>query len=106
MRETRGFSGASKKVMSFLVGLAMLSSFLNPQVSGVRRFEVYHADPYVVVMLLMGQSPPYPEVSTLTGWISGMVSPSGEGTLTGVRGRFIVNPADNSIWFIPLRDGS
>jgi hypothetical protein len=66
------------------------------------RVEVRHADPWVIVMLLRGESPPYPEMSTLglfgvpqrQGGISsgGWLIP--EGTL-------VVNPADNSILYKP-----
>ncbi len=97
------FLGRLSFMMGWLAGLVVFSGLLKPPMWGVQRFEVFHADPYVVVMLLVGQSPPYPEVSTVMG---GRAFLAGEGDLGGVRGRFVVNPADNSIWFIPSRSGS
>jgi hypothetical protein len=65
------------------------------------RIPVYHADPYLIVMLLNDQQPPYPEMSTLA--IFGFMPQAQTGANTRLRGRFIVNPGDNSIWFLPDR---
>lgn len=66
------------------------------------RVEVRHADPWVIVMLLQGESPPHPEMSTL----SLFGAPQGQGGISSggwliPEGTLIVNPADNSILYKP-----
>ncbi|GIV03306.1 MAG: hypothetical protein KatS3mg015_2136 [Fimbriimonadales bacterium] len=85
--------------------LAQLSQFgdASVQPGGWYRLEVRHADPWVVAMLLRGESPTYPEMSTL-----GLFGGASSGTPTGSRwlipeGTLIVNPADNSILYRPYR---
>lgn len=66
------------------------------------RVEVLHGDPWVIVMLLRGESPPHPEMSTL-----GLLGvPQRQGGISSggwliPEGTLIVNPADNSILYKP-----
>ncbi len=67
------------------------------------RIKVRHADPYFIKGMLEGQSLLSPELSTalnfmgLPGGAVNMIDKMFEG------GTFIVNAADNSIWWIPTR---
>ncbi len=67
------------------------------------RFRVQHADPYAIVAMLQGQQIPYPELSTLA--MFGFQLPQGAqaGQSFVPEGTFIVNPTDNSIWYLPRR---
>lgn len=67
------------------------------------RIRVYHADPYVLVALLEGRQVPFPEMSTLAvfGFQPGQSGQQGQGFYP--QGTFIVNPTDNSIWYLPRR---
>lgn len=68
------------------------------------RIEVLHADPWVIMSLLQGFSPPYPEMSTLG--IFGFTPTLGQGGEWLIpRGILVVNPADNSIIYLPARGG-
>ncbi|MER3414294.1 MAG: hypothetical protein C4341_08720 [Armatimonadota bacterium] len=66
------------------------------------RVEVRHADPWVAAMLLRGESPPHPEMSTL-----GVFNiPQRHGGISSggwliPKGTLIVNPTDNSILYKP-----
>ncbi|KAA0225984.1 MAG: hypothetical protein HND42_09295 [Armatimonadetes bacterium] len=73
-----------------------------PRSSEPIRIEVRHADPYLIVALLKGLQPPFPELSTLG--IFGYQFPLNESRNPFVRGLLIVNPADNSILFFPERE--
>lgn len=85
--------------------LLQLSQFgdASLQPGGWYRVEVRHADPWVVAMLLRGESPLYPEMSTL-----GLFGDPRAGNQVGGRwlipeGTLTVNPADNSILYRPNR---
>ena len=65
-----------------------------------RIVHVQHADPYLLVALLMGLSPVSPEISTAGGPM-----PQGQtGNWLIPEGKLIVNPTDNSIIYIPKKD--
>jgi hypothetical protein len=82
------------------------------------RIRIRHADPWAVKTLLEGGELRFPELSTILnlggapgggmqgGGAGGGQRPGGQGG-TGnawfVGGKLIVNPTDNSIWFIPDR---
>lgn len=74
-----------------------------PPSSDPIRIEVRHADPYLIVALLKGLQPPFPELSTLG--VFGYQLPQDETRNPFVRGLLIVNPADNSILFFPDQRG-
>jgi len=64
-----------------------------------RIVHVQHADPYLLVALLMGMSPTQPEISTAGGQL-----PQGQGGMWLIpEGKLIVNPTDNSIIYIPKK---
>lgn len=67
------------------------------------RIKVRHADPWFVKAMLEGQPMLSPEVSTLFNF---MGLPSGAANMIDKMfegGTFIVNAADNSIWWIPTK---
>ncbi len=67
-------------------------------------YYVQHGDPYVIVMLLMGQSPPFPEMSTARIIFGGQFATQQQnGRWFIPEGTLMVNPADNSIWYIPKK---
>lgn len=66
------------------------------------RYQVQHADPYLIVMLLTGQSPRMPEISTAAMFF-GMPQQQQGGNWLIPEGTLIVNPADNSIWYVPKK---
>ena len=67
------------------------------------RIQVRHADPWFVKAMLEGQTLFSPELSTVLGFMGlptgavNMIDKMFEG------GTFIVNAADNSIWWIPTQ---
>jgi len=66
------------------------------------QIRVRHADPWAIKALLEGQSITAPELSTvlaLMGMPAGATQGSGKPLFDD--GKFIINPADNSLWFIP-----
>jgi hypothetical protein len=67
------------------------------------RIKVRHADPWFVKGMLEGRPLVSPELSTL---LNGMGFPEGAVNMiskTFENGKFVVNPTDNSIWWIPNR---
>jgi len=67
------------------------------------RIKVRHADPWFVKGMLEGRPLVSPELSTL---LNGMGFPEGAVNMiskTFENGKFMVNPTDNSIWWIPNR---
>lgn len=63
------------------------------------RITIRHADPWFVVRMLEGVQVQFPELSTLQ--IPGLLAPPGGTGLALFKGKFVVNPTDNSIWFYP-----
>lgn len=67
------------------------------------RIKIRHADPWFVKGMLEGRPLVSPEMSSILGGIGfpegavNMISRAFE------NGKFIVNPTDNSIWWIPNR---
>lgn len=87
-------------------GLIASSTIAQEITHGLRpvRIVVRHGDPWVIVSLLKGQSPPFSELSTLAWFLGGLpleFGPSAGGI--GPEGTYIVNPADNCIYFLPRR---
>ena len=77
------------------------------------QIKIRHADPWLIAALLNGENPLSPEMSVtygLPGFGGGPGGGQGGGQQGQNRGggqslikggRIIINPADNSIWFIP-----
>jgi hypothetical protein len=65
------------------------------------QLRVRHADPWAVKALMEGQQIMSPEISTILN-LMGMPPQMSQGA-NGLfnDGKFIVNPADNSLWFFP-----
>lgn len=66
------------------------------------KIQVMHADPWFVVAMLEGRPVVSPEISTILGFM-GVPPQAGQALNQLFKGKFIVNAADNSIWFIPDR---
>jgi len=65
------------------------------------RIQVRHADPWAVKTMLEGGQIQSPELSTILALMGGQPpAPGGNGGLFP-DGKFMVNPTDNSLWFIP-----
>lgn len=64
------------------------------------KFHVNHADPYFIVAMLEGRLVVSPEMSTILGFV-GIPPEAGQGLNRLFKGRFVVNAADNAIWFFP-----
>lgn len=65
----------------------------------VIRIRVNHADPWFIVAMLEGWNPMSPELSTIFNAIG---APQAGTALNRLfKGKFIVNPTDNSILFFP-----
>lgn len=64
------------------------------------RIPVYHADPWFIVAMLEGRPVVSPELSTLFGMM-GMPPEVGQGLNGLFKGKYVINAADNSIWFYP-----
>lgn len=70
----------------------------------VLKFRVNHADPWFIVAMLEGWNPVSPELSTIFGAIG---APQAGNALNRLfKGKFVVNPTDNSILFFPDPNGS
>lgn len=88
-----------------LVGLIAVTAFGQNAPPRQRRqpvqIRVRHADPWAVKTLLEGGQLISPELSTILA-LMGAPPPVTQGA-NGLfqDGKFIVNPADNSLWFIP-----
>ena len=65
------------------------------------RIQVRHADPWAIKTLLEGGQLQSPELSTILALMGSAPPANGNGTPLFPDGKFIVNPADNSLWFIP-----
>ena len=64
------------------------------------RIPIRHADPWAIKAMLEGRPIVSPELSTVL--LLGGQAPAGTAVNALFRnGRFVVNPADNSLWFIP-----
>ena len=70
-----------------------------PPSAEMHRIAVYSSDPWRIVAILRGIRVPLPELSTLS--IFGFAFTGGQGTVPMFPGRFMVNPTDNSIWYLP-----
>jgi hypothetical protein len=66
------------------------------------RIPVRHADPWLVKALLEGRQALAPEMSTVFA-ILGLPETTADGVNGLFRGRIVVNPTDNSLWFFPER---
>lgn len=71
------------------------------------QIRVRHADPWAIKALLEGQSITAPEISTILA-LMGMPQQAQQSAQNAGKalfddGTFIVNPGDNSLWFIPNR---
>lgn len=66
------------------------------------RIPISHADPYLIMALLRGESPLSPELSAIPGFM-GLGQPAAGGRSLIEGGRILFNPTDNSIWFVPDR---
>lgn len=78
------------------------------------RIPVRHADPWLIKALLEGREVRTPEISTVAA-LMGMAAGPGGGAAAGAAGagiplftggRFVINPADNSLWWFPDRPRS
>ena len=67
------------------------------------RIAVQHADPWMIVAMLEGRPVVSPEISTLFGAL-GMPPQVAQGLNSLFKGKFVVNPTDNSIWFFPVQN--
>lgn len=65
------------------------------------QIRVRHADPWAVKTLLEGGQLRSPEISTVMALMGVPQNNQGTGTPLFPDGKFIVNPGDNSLWFIP-----
>lgn len=65
------------------------------------QIRVRHADPWAIKAMLEGQSLQFPELSTVLAVMGMPPQASQGGKPLFDDGKFIVNPADNSLWFIP-----
>lgn len=91
-----------------VVGLAVVSSVLaqatqTPVPAPKRapfKLQIRKADPWAVKAMLEGMLITQPEYSTMPGW-PGFGNQVVNALFKG--GKLIVNPTDNSIWFIPDR---
>jgi hypothetical protein len=64
------------------------------------KFIIRKADPYMVKAMLEGQPVVSPEMSTLFG-ASGFPAAGQALNNFFAKGKWVVNPADNSLWFFP-----
>lgn len=90
--------------MNALASLALLGSLLLAGQSEEPRpikFQIRHADPWMIAALLQGQPVSQPEISTLFGFLAPPPPPVNNVGSLLPPGRIIINPADNTIWFIP-----
>jgi len=82
-----------------LVSIGFGQTLPRPVVTPIR-IPVYHADPWFIVAMLQGMLVVSPELSTLfTGM--GMPPQVTQGLNGLFKGKYVVNAADNSIWFYP-----
>lgn len=65
------------------------------------RIQIRHADPWAVKVMLEGGQLQSPELSTILALMGGQPPQSNGGNSLYADGKFIVNPGDNSLWFIP-----
>ena len=65
------------------------------------RIQVRHADPWAIKTLLDGGQLQSPELSTILALMGQAPPTNNSGSALFPDGRFMVNPADNSLWFIP-----
>ncbi len=91
------------KRFAIVLGLAAtLTSFGVAQdvIGGkVMRFRVKHADPWFIVAMLENWGVQSPELSTVFGALG--APQAGQALNRLFKGKFIVNPTDNSILFFP-----
>ena len=91
--------------MAALGALLITCSFGQGDRITIRRqpvqIRIRHADPWAVKAMLEGQSINSPEISTVMA-LMGMPQQATQ-TTKGLfdDGKLLVNPADNSLWFIP-----
>jgi hypothetical protein len=99
-----------KSDMRWIIGLVSIvlatSAFAqNIQIKVKRQpvqLRVRHADPWAIKTLLEGGQLRSPELSTILALMGGQ-PPAGNnnGTPLFPDGKFVVNPGDNTLWFIP-----
>jgi len=65
------------------------------------RIQIRHADPWAIKIMLEGGQIQSPELSTILALMGGQPPQSNGGNSLYPDGKFLVNPADNSLWFIP-----
>ena len=65
------------------------------------RIQVRNADPWAIKTMLEGGQIQSPELSTILALMGGQPPASNGGSPLFPDGKFVVNPADNSLWFIP-----
>ncbi len=95
-----------KGVALVLLALSAVSAFgqtlqlrIKPQPIQIR---VRHADPWAIKTMLEGGQLRSPELSTILALMGGP-PPQGQtgGNPLFPDGKFIVNPGDNSLWYVP-----
>ena len=93
------------KRIFMVLGMALMAAISLAQGTpkapqGAFKIPVYHADPWFVVSMLQGQLVMQPELSTILGYM-GAPPEAAQGLNRIFKGKFTVNPTDNSIWFFP-----
>jgi hypothetical protein len=85
--------------------LATLSLLLTAGLAAAQvqpvRIQIRHADPWLVKAMLEGLMVRSPEISSVIAIGGPNPITNGTGTPLIPNGTFMVNPADNSLWFIP-----
>ena len=81
-------------------GLALAQEAPKPATHAYR-IKIRHADPWAVKAMLEGQSIQSPELSTILGFMGLPQNTSQTVNSLVEGGKLIVNPTDNSLWFIP-----
>jgi hypothetical protein len=89
-------------IAALAFALASVCAFAQQDVRPIR-IRIRHADPWFVKAMLEGRQVFSPEISTLMAFTgAGPVAAAAAGRLFE-GGTFMVNPTDNSLWFIPNR---
>lgn len=65
------------------------------------RLRIRSADPWAVKAMLEGQALQQPEISTIPGFGGLAASTTRAASAFFGSGKLIVNPTDNSLWFLP-----
>lgn len=88
-----------KFALTSLLAVLAISAFAQ-QAPRPLKFVIRKADPYMVKAMLEGQPVMSPEMSTLFG-ASGFQGAGQALNNFFARGKWVVNPSDNSLWFFP-----